>query len=139
MKKLFLRIAMATVGIAGLGIATQAQVVDQIVVSVPFEFVVAGTTLPAGTYQVHRLHDDPSTGLVLSSYQNRVTIAVLPIDVATARAIKPELTFETDGHEHVLSRIRTDENIFDIPVSKSKNTRFLANNAKPSLGGSAGK
>jgi hypothetical protein len=139
MKKLFLRIAMATVGIAGLGVATKAQVVDQIVVSVPFEFVVAGTTLPAGTYRVHRLHDDPSAGLVLTSYQNRVTIAVLPIDVERARANKPELAFETDGHEHVLSRIRTDENIFDIPVSKSKKTGVLANNAKPSLGGSEGK
>jgi hypothetical protein len=139
MKKLFLRIAMATVGIAGLGIATQAQAVDRIVVSVPFEFVVAGTTLPAGTYRVHRLHDDPSAGLVLTSYQNRVTIAVLPIDVERARANKPELAFETAGHEHILSRIRTDENIFDIPVSKSKKTGVLANNAKPSLGGFGGK
>jgi hypothetical protein len=138
MNKLFLRIAIATLGIAGLGVTTKAQVGDQIVVSVPFEFVVAGTTLPAGTYRVHRLYDDPSAGLVFTSYENRVTIAVLPIDLKSARDNKPELTFETAGHEHILSRIQTSDNVFDIPVSKSKNTAVLANGKSPS-GSSGGK
>lgn len=139
MKKLFLRIAMALVGVAGLGIATKGQVVDQIVVTVPFEFVVAGTTLPAGTYQVHRVSDDPSSGLVLSSYEHHVITTVFPIDVESARANKPEVTFETAGDEHHLSRIQTANNVFNIPVSKPANNGILANNGKTSSGGSRSK
>jgi len=139
MKKLFLRIAMALVGVAGLGIATKGQVVDQIVVTVPFEFVVAGTTLPAGTYQVHRVSDDPSSGLVLSSYENHVITTVFPIDVESARVNKPEVTFETAGDEHLLSRIQTANNVFNIPVSKPANNGILANNGKTSSGSSRSK
>jgi hypothetical protein len=60
MKKLYFRIAVALVGIAALGVTTKAQAVDQLVVTVPFQFVVNGTTLPAGTSRVYRLSDsDP--------------------------------------------------------------------------------
>ena len=58
MKKLCLPILVTLVGFAGLSVAAKAQVVDQIVVTIPFEFVVAGTTLPAGTYRVNRLSED---------------------------------------------------------------------------------
>jgi hypothetical protein len=139
MIKAYLRIVVALVGVAGLGIATKGQVVDQIVVTVPFEFVVAGTTLPAGTYRVHRVSDDPSEGLVLSSYENRVITTVFPIDVESARVNKPEVTFETAGDEHLLRRIQTTNNVFNIPVSKPTNTGISANNGKPSFGSSRSK
>lgn len=135
MKKLYLRIAVALVGIAGLGITTKAQAaVDQLVVTVPFEFVVDGTTLPAGTYQVHRLSDNPSGGLVLSSYENRVTTTVLPIDIESARVNKPEVAFETAGDQHLLSRIQTADHVFNIPIAKSTRTALLAHNANSSFG-----
>jgi hypothetical protein len=135
MKKLYSRIAVALVGIAALGITTKAQAVDQLVVTVPFEFVVGGTTLPAGTYRVHRLSEDnPSGGLILTSYENRVTIAVLPIDLESAHDNKPEVTFKTAAGQHLLSRIQTADNIFNIPISRSTSTAVLANNAKSSFG-----
>ena len=136
MKKLYLRIAVALVGIAGLGITTKAQAaVDQLVVTVPFEFVVDGTTLPAGTYQVHRLSENnPSGGLVLSSYENRVTTTVLPIDIESARVNKPEVAFETADDQHLLSRIQTADHVFNIPIAKSTRTAVLAQNAKSSFG-----
>lgn len=135
MKKLYLRIAVALVGIAGLGITTKAQAaVDQLVVTVPFEFVVDGITLPAGTYQVHRLSDNPSGGLVLSSYENRVTTTVLPIDIESALVNKPEVAFETAGDQHLLSRIQTADHVFNIPIAKSTRTALLAHNANSSFG-----
>jgi hypothetical protein len=135
MKKLYLRIAVALAGIAALGITTKAQAVDQIVVTVPFEFVVGGTTLPAGTYRVHRVSkDDPTGGLVLTSYENHAIATVLPIDIESAHNNKPELTFRTAAGQHLLSRIQTDDNVFNIPISKSANTAVLANNAKSSFG-----
>jgi|HubBroStandDraft_6_1064221.scaffolds.fasta_scaffold1290951_2 hypothetical protein len=41
----------------GLGIAANAETRAEIVVTLPFGFVVAGRTLPAGTYRVSRLSD----------------------------------------------------------------------------------
>jgi hypothetical protein len=39
MKKQYLRILMAVVGLAGLGVTAKAQDLDQVVVTIPFEFV----------------------------------------------------------------------------------------------------
>lgn len=134
MKKLFSRIAIALVAVAALGITTKAQAVDYLVVTVPFQFVVNGTTLPAGTYRLHRLSEtDPSAGLVLSNFDGRAIAAVLAIDVQSAPDDRPELTFVTAGGQHVLTRVQTADNLFDIPRSKS-NSAVLANNAKPSYG-----
>jgi hypothetical protein len=49
MRKQYLRIVIALIGVAGLGITTRAQAVDQAMVNIPFEFVVAGKTLPQAT------------------------------------------------------------------------------------------
>jgi hypothetical protein len=117
MKKLYLRILVALVGFAGLGVAAKAQAVDQIVTTIPFKFVVAGTTLPAGTYKVSRVWSDKSEALVISSYENNVSAVVLPTEVKNAPTDKPELTFEKAGEDHFLSKIETADNVFTIRVS----------------------
>jgi len=119
MKKLCLRIALALVSFAGLGITAKAQVVDQIVVTIPFEFVVAGKTLPAGTYRVNRVSDDRWAGLILSSVENRASAIVHPNKVESAPAEKAHVSFETAGDEHFLSKIETADNVFTIPVSRA--------------------
>jgi hypothetical protein len=119
MKKLCLRIAVALVSFAGLGITAKAQVVDQIVVTIPFEFVVAGKTLPAGTYRVNRVSDDRWAGLILSSFENRASAIVLPNEVESAPAEKAQVSFETAGDEHFLSKIETADNVFTFPVSRA--------------------
>src|SRR4029077_1137455 len=116
MKKL-LRIAVALVGFAGLGITARAQDADQIVVTIPFEFVVAGTTLPAGTYRVNRVGDDRWDGLIFRSFQNRAGVIVHPIEVKSAPADKTHVSFEKAGAEHFLSKIQTAYHVFTIPVS----------------------
>jgi hypothetical protein len=135
MKKLYLRIAVALVGIAALGITTKAQAVDQIDVTVPFQFVVGDMTFPAGTYRVHRVSEDnPYGGLILTNNENSVSTIVAPIEVESADNNKSEVTFKTVAGQHLLSRIQTADNVFNIPVSKSTNTAILANNAKSSFG-----
>src|ERR1700740_2917294 len=125
MKKLCLRIAVALVSFVGLGITAKAQVVDQIVVTIPFEFVVAGKTLPAGTYRVNRVSDDKWAGLILSSFENHAGALVRPIEVESIREVestsdgKAHLSFETAGGEHFLSKIETADNVFTIPVSRA--------------------
>jgi hypothetical protein len=119
MKKLCLRILVVLVGFAGLGVAAKAQVVDQIIVKIPFQFVVAGTTLPAGTYRVHRVWDETSEALILSSYENNAGVIVLPTEVKSAPTDKTQVSFETAGDEHFLSKIETADNVFTIPVSRA--------------------
>jgi hypothetical protein len=118
MKKL-LRIGVALVSFAGLGITAKAQVPDQIVVTIPFEFVAGGKTLPAGTYRVNRVANDKWEGLIFSSFENRAAAIVHPIEVESAPADKAKVSFETAGSEHFLSKIQTADNVFTIPVSRS--------------------
>jgi hypothetical protein len=118
MKKLCLRAAVALIGFAGLGITAKAQVADQIVVTIPFEFVVAGKTLPAGTYRVNRVSDDKWDGLVFRSFETRAGVIVRPTEVQSASADQAKVSFEKAGDEHFLSKIQTGDNVFTIPVSR---------------------
>lgn len=136
MRKLYLRIAMTVLAFAGICVTANAQVADQVVVNVPFEFVVGSTTLPAGTYHIHRVADDSSKGFALNSYENRVIAAVAPTDMESASAQNVKLSFETAGGVHFLSRIQTANHVFDIPVSKAKVTEALARNNPTSFGSS---
>ncbi len=54
MNKMYACILLTLVGLLGLGVAAKAQIRGQIVVTLPFEFVVSGKTLPAGTYTLSR-------------------------------------------------------------------------------------
>ena len=119
MRKLYLRIAVALVSFAGLGITAKAQAVDQVVVTIPFEFVVAGKTLPAGTYRVNRVSDDRWAGLIFSSFENRASAIVHPIEVESTPDGQAHVSFETAGDEHFLSKIETADNVFTIPVSRA--------------------
>ena len=127
MRKLCLRIAVALVSFAGSGITAKAQdqVVDQVVVTIPFQFVVAGKTLPAGTYHVNRVSEDKWSGLIFSSVENRGSAIVHPTKVESTREVesthhgKAHVGFETAGGEHFLSKIETADNVFTIPVSRA--------------------
>jgi hypothetical protein len=118
MRKQCLRILIALFSVAGSGMATWAQARDQIVVTIPFEFVVAGKTLPAGTYKVNRVSDTDPRTLFLSSFENRTSAIVLPSQVEGGSADKVHVSFERVGGQYFLSKIATADNVFTIPVSR---------------------
>jgi hypothetical protein len=118
MKKQSLRILLALVSFAGLSAAVKAQVPDQIVVNIPFAFVVEGKTLPAGTYKANRVSNDKWDGIVLSNVENRVGVIVHPNDVESAPADASKLTFETAGDQHFLSQVKTGDSVFNIHVPR---------------------
>jgi hypothetical protein len=78
-------------------VTAKAESRHEIVVTLPFEFVVGGKTLPARTYRVSRLADDRFEGLILSSYENRISVFVHPVEIESASADKPHLSFERVG------------------------------------------
>ena len=118
---------MALVGFAGLAMAAQAQEVDHVVVTIPYEFVVAGTTLPAGSYEVRRASSRiESRILLLSSYNNRASVLLVPFKVENARNDKPEVSFERVGDQYVLSQIQTAQNVYEISISRPSPEMLLA-------------
>jgi hypothetical protein len=121
MKRQSLRILMAILGFAVLGSTVKAQVEDQIVVTIPFQFVVGGKILPAGTYRANRVSatGERFEGLVLSSFDNNVSAIVHPTEVESARADKAQLSFEQVGGQHFLSKIETRDNVYNIQVPRA--------------------
>jgi hypothetical protein len=117
MKKQYLRILMAVVGFAGLGATAKAQDLDQVVVTIPFEFVAAGKTLPAGTYRTNRISNDKFAGLILSSVDNHVSVILHPAKVESRHDDNAQAGFQEAGDQRFLSTIETGDNIFTIPES----------------------
>jgi hypothetical protein len=119
MRKQYLRILIALIGLAGLGMAANGQTLDRIEVKVPTEFVVGGKVLPAGTYRVHRVTDSFERALVLSNDENGATAFVLVNSVQDRHDDNPAVTFEQAGDKLFLSKIQTEDHTFLIPVSRS--------------------
>ena len=120
MKTQYLRILLAVVCFAALGITAKAQELDQVVVTIPFEFAAAGKTLPAGTYKVNRLARERLGVLVLTNLDNRTSgVFVIPTEFEDVRAGKTQVSFEQAGGQHFLSKIETRDHVFDISVPRS--------------------
>jgi hypothetical protein len=120
MKKMsYLKILVAAVGILGLGLAAKAELRTEIVVTLPFEFVASGQTLPAGTYTVSRFSDDKYDGLILNNYDAHTSVIVRANEIEGVAVDKPEVTFEQAGERHYLSAIQTTHYVYNIPVSRS--------------------
>lgn len=138
MKK-YARFLVAGSLLFGLGVAAQAETRDEIVVTLPFDFVAGGKTLPAGTYTVSRLSDDKFDGLILNSYDNRTSVLVFPSEIESASADKPQVSFERVGDQHFLSTIQTINDVYNIRVSRSVITEAAARSRdNVSVSGSAG-
>ena len=141
MKTIYVRVLSAFFGLAAFAAATRAQEIDQIIVNVPYEFVVAGKTLPAGTYRVHRANDHDARVLAITSFENRDGALLLSSDISPTREDKPALRFEVIGNQHFLSRIETGEHIFTIPVSNKAANQVVAmeKQSTPAGSGSSGR
>ena len=135
MRKHYFRILFALIGVAGLGIAAKGQAVDQIVVNIPYEFTVAGKTLPAGTYRLNRLSTIDPGALLLSNVKNGSNAIFRSTTQAENNSTdKVFIGFEQVGKQYFLNKIATNEHVFTISVSRSQ---LLEAAAKPASGGSA--
>src|SRR5271155_660814 len=119
MKKRHARILLTLICVLGLGVAAKAQDRSEVVVTIPFEFVAGGKTLPAGEYRVSRVSEDKFVGLVFSSYENRTNAFVHPIEIESAHADKSSVSFERVGEQHFLTRIQAAYDVYNIHVSRS--------------------
>lgn len=119
MKKRLVLILTALVGFAVLPIGAKAQEFDQLRVTVPYEFVVLGKTLHAGTYRLSRIETSTGHELILKNVNNSEAVLMIAREIEGPRADELGFTFRNLGGEHFLSEIRTGDYSFAVPVSKS--------------------
>jgi hypothetical protein len=120
MRRQCLRILIALISLAGFGKAVKAQVLDQIEVNIPYEFVVAGKALPAGSYSVKRVSVTDPRRLILSSLETRATAIIHSTGVEKSQADKNKVSFVQVGDEYFLSEIETPNHVFTISVPRSE-------------------
>src|ERR1700726_4994904 len=117
MKKSYLTAVVMLMCLLGAGVVgARAQSTDAVVVSVPFEFVAGGATLPAGEYRVSR---DPGVNqeLFIGGY-NKGGAFLLPQAFEASSAGEPTLSFEHVGGKYFLSRIKTLRGVYTMPASR---------------------
>ena len=136
MKKSYVTAVLTLTCLLGIGVSARAQDADAVVVSVPFEFVAGGATLPAGEYRVSRLNPGISRELSISSYKNGGAF-LLPTtfgEFATANG-HPTLSFEVVGGKHFLTGIKTLSGVYTLPASREM--VMLAKGTSPNPGASS--
>jgi hypothetical protein len=134
MKKHCMRILIAVLSVAGFGAVAMGQSVDKVEVKIPYEFVVGGQTLPAGTYTVDRVGSGDPRDLVLSSYGHHTSAIFVATEFEENSGNKTEISFKIVGGQRFLSEIRTAEHVFTIPVTQ---TEILEAAARSNGGASA--
>jgi hypothetical protein len=113
MKKSYLTIVLTLTSLLGLGISARALDAGGVAVTVPFEFVVAGSkTMPAGTYSIERVSPDSRSGLIIRSYKNGALL--LPVAVDGPFAEQAKLNFEHVGDKYFLSKVATPAGVYTI-------------------------
>jgi hypothetical protein len=112
------RILSVLFGLATFAFTAKGQAVDQLVVKIPYPFVVAGKTLPAGSYVVSRANSQDVGALVISSFENHASVVVLSREIAErADTDQIGLSFKQIGGQYFLSKVETTQHAFTIPVS----------------------
>ena len=97
----------------GLSVGAHAQDVDGVLVTVPFDFVAGGATLPAGEYRINRVSSGSNRELVIHGYSNGGAF-VLPVTFDGVLTNQPTLSFEHIGGRYFLSRIKTAGGVYTM-------------------------
>jgi hypothetical protein len=119
-KSSFLRIFLVLAGFACLTVPAKAQAVDQLLVKIPFPFVAAGQTLPAGEYRISRLRDDKPRVLLLANRHDHSANVLLLIEALETAHGPAKVDFATMGDEHFLSRIETPDYAYSLSVPSAE-------------------
>jgi hypothetical protein len=116
MNKSYVVAVLTLTCLLGLGVKAHAQDAE-VSVTVPFEFVAGGRTLPAGKYIVGRTSADAHSGITIRSYNN--VALMLPIAVDGTPAYQPKLSFVHVGGEYFLSKVEALQGIYTFGTPRA--------------------
>jgi hypothetical protein len=137
MKKSSLTVVLILTCLLGVGVSARAQDADAVVVSVPFEFVAGGATLPAGNYRVSRINPTVNRELAISG-NNKGTAYLLPLVFDGGSASEPTLSFEHVGDKYLLSRIKTLSGVYTMATPRKMIMLGQANTPSPNASSASG-
>jgi hypothetical protein len=137
MKKSYFVVVVMLTCLLGVGVSAHAQDADAVVVSVPFEFVAGGATLPAGQYRVHRINPGVSQELAISG-NDKGNAFLLPLAFDNRPTSEPTLSFEHVGGKYFLSRIKTQSGVYTMPTSREMIMLGKGNSPSPSTSPASG-
>ena len=112
-KKYFIFAALLIVSI-GLSATAQAADESKVIAHIPFDFIVAGKNMPAGTYTVSRLSSGP---VLLVSSQN-AGVLVVPLTLHSSDYLTPALLFDKVADTYVLREVGTPIGAFIIDTHR---------------------
>jgi|ERR1700677_173080 hypothetical protein len=115
MNKIYVFAAMAVMCLFVTDRAALAQDPPLLIVSVPFEFVVAARTMPAGSYRVSRISFDAHSGLVISGQGGSALVLPVAVDDGSA-AQSGSLDFERIGDKYLLAKVETLDHAYAVAV-----------------------
>ena len=87
---------------------------------IPFQFVAAGQTFPAGEYKIARLSDVVPRVLRLSSRENAAAVVMFSTAARDTRHDQAKVAFATLGDHHFLSRIETANHVCILSVPRTE-------------------
>lgn len=114
----YTRILLAT-AFLGLSFAAQAEIRAEVSVTVPFDFVANGKTLPAGTYKVGRVSGELLSTQLLTNRENGKSVFVNPVEAEATNSNKPEVSFKQVGTRFFLSSIQTEDDVINFHIARS--------------------
>jgi hypothetical protein len=137
MKKKFLSFAMlASLFLTLMAISAAAQTLQPMTVTIPFDFTVGTTTLPAGTYTIDRT--SVNTTEVFSIYdtdhQTQVVFNTHTVE-AEALSAASRLQFRRHGDQYFLGQVWSGSGPIGHELSQSSLEHELAKDIKPQKGG----
>ena len=119
MKQKWANLLLVITSLFGLAPGAKAVTHREVVVNIPHEFVVAGRTLPAGTYTVSRLSDDRLAGLSIASYEQRSGVLVLANQFESRPGDDTKISLERVGGMYFLRSIETLDGVYTFPLPHS--------------------
>jgi hypothetical protein len=137
MKKSYVAAVLMFMCLLGVAVSARAQDADAVVVSVPFEFVAGGTTLPAGEYRLSRVNPAVNRELAINGY-SKGNAFLLPVAFDNGPANEPTLSFEHVGGKYFLSRIKTLSGVYTMPASREMVMLAQMNTPSPSTSSASG-
>lgn len=119
MKTNILRVILALGLLTAAAVGAHAQDLDTVVVNVPFDFVVANTTLPAGTYTINRVQfNNPSSLQLRSADGHSAVLTSVAMTGAPDGSLKA--VFNRYGDQIFLHEIRTAGGEYQLTRSRSE-------------------
>jgi hypothetical protein len=112
--------------VALIATSASARTSSSLVVQIPFDFMVAGKTLPAGQYQVERSTQASAEGLSLRSVDGKVGVFVLTSALqSNTRQSDSRLVFTRYHDQHFLSQLWTSGEAAGRALLKSDKERTM--------------